>query len=95
VKRTQNNAVKRRKFDSLTGQNHFLIEWERTIADTRIHGTTRQQVGKCFELVERPALQPLPTSLFPVFEEGKRSVHLVGSFELNVTVTTFYLAPDT
>jgi transposase len=48
VKYAQNNAVKRRSFESLAAQNLFLAEWERTVADTRIHGTTRQQVGKLF-----------------------------------------------
>ena len=81
VKYAQNNAVKGRRFESLTAQNLFLSQWERTTADTRIHGTTRQQVGKLFETVERPALQPLPTGLFPVFEEAPRTVHRDGYVE--------------
>jgi transposase len=81
VKYAQNNAVKGRRFDSLSAQNVFLSQWESTTADTRIHGTTRQQVGKCFETVERPALQPLPAGLFPVFEEAKRCVHRDGYVE--------------
>ena len=44
VKYSQNNAVKGRSFTSLIEQNQFLSDWERTVADTRIHGTTRQQV---------------------------------------------------
>ena len=35
------------------------------MADTRIHGTTKQQVGKVFEQVERAALLPLPPERFP------------------------------
>jgi hypothetical protein len=31
-------------------------------------------VAACFE-EERPHLQPLPASLFPYFQEGRRSVH--------------------
>lgn len=81
VKFAQNNAVKGRSFESLSAQNLFLAEWEQNVADTRIHGTTRQQVGKLFELVERPALRPLPTSLFPVFEEARRTVHRDGHVE--------------
>src|SRR5436190_1931324 len=68
----QNNAVKGRTFESLTEQNTHLADWEKNVADTRIHGTTRRQVGKVFEEVERPALQPLPASLCAVFEEGLR-----------------------
>jgi hypothetical protein len=52
VKYGQNNAVKGRTFTSLAGQNLFLSDWERTVADMRIHGTTRQQVIKVFNEVE-------------------------------------------
>ncbi len=81
VKFAQNNAVKGRSFESLAAQNLFLAEWEKNTADTRIHGTTRQQVGKLFEAVERSALRPLPAGLFPVFEEARRTVHRDGHVE--------------
>jgi len=90
VKYAQNNAVKGRSFESLAAQNLFLSEWEKNVADTRIHGTTRQQVGKFFETVERPALQPLPASLFPVFEEAQRTVHRDGYVEFK---RAYYSAP--
>lgn len=73
VKYAQNNALKGRTFGSLGEQNLFLAEWERRVADTRIHGTVRQQVSARFEL-ERPALSLLPDSLFPSFVEGRRKV---------------------
>lgn len=76
----QENALKGRTFPSLAAQNLFLSEWERTVADTRIHGTVRQQVAARFEL-ERPALLPLPASLFPSFVEGRRRVHRDGHVE--------------
>jgi transposase len=82
VKYSQNNAVKGRSFTSLAEQNQFLSDWERTVADTRIHGTTRQQVIKVFNEVERSKLLPLPSSLFPVFEEAPRSVHRDGYVEV-------------
>jgi transposase len=82
VKYAQNNALKGRTFPSLAGQNQFLLEWENGVADTRIHGTTRQQVGKVFNEVERPKLLPLPAGLFPVFEEAPRTVHQDGYIEL-------------
>lgn len=90
VKFAQNNAVAGRTFASLGEQNLFLSQWERTVADTRIHGTTRQQVGKLFETIERPALQPLPTGLFPVFEEALRTVHRDGYVEFK---KAYYSAP--
>jgi transposase len=90
VKYAQNNAVKGRTFESLTAQNAYLADWEKNVADTRIHGTTRRQVGKLFEEVERPALRPLPASLFPVFEEARRTVHRDGYVEFK---KAYYSAP--
>ena len=82
IKFAQNNALKGRCFESLAAQNLFLSDWESGVADTRIHGTTRQQVGKVFSEVERPKLSPLPAGLFPVFEEAPRRVHGDGYVEL-------------
>jgi transposase len=90
VKYAQNNAIKGRTFESLTAQNTHLADWEKNVADTRIHGTTRRQVGKIFEEVERPALQPLPAGLFPVFEEAQRTVHRDGYVEFK---KAYYSAP--
>jgi transposase len=90
VKYAQNNAVAGRTFASLAEQNLFLAQWERTVADTRIHGTTRQQVGQFFETVERAALRPLPASLFPVFEEARRTVHRDGYVEFR---RSYYSVP--
>ena len=78
VKYAQANALKGRTFGSLAEQNTFLAEWERTVADTRLHGTIRQQVGTYFAQAEQPALRPLPASLFPCFEEAPRKVHRDG-----------------
>jgi transposase len=82
VKYAQNNALKGRTFTSLAEQNLFLSEWERSVADTRIHGTVRQQVRALFAL-ERPALLPLPESLFPSFTEARRKVHRDGHVEFD------------
>lgn len=82
VKFAQNNALKGRTFASLGEQNLFLAEWERRVADTRIHGTVRQQVSAMFA-AERPALSPLPDSLFPCFTEARRKVHRDGHVEFD------------
>jgi transposase len=79
----QENALKGRTFGSLDEQNLFLLEWERTVADTRLHGTTRCQVAKAFIEVERPALQALPLERFPSFHEGRRTVHRDGHVEVD------------
>jgi len=81
VKYVQNNALKGRSFDSLTAQNQYLDQWEARIADTRIHGTVREQVAALFTKQEKPALQPLPAGLFPSFHEARRSVHRDGHVE--------------
>ena len=69
------NALHGRSFPSLAAHNEHLAVWERTIADPRIHGTTRQQVSARFATLEKAALLPLPPSLFPVFHEARRDVH--------------------
>ena len=78
----QSNALKARRFTRLEEQNAFLLDWELTVADTRIHGTTRRQVGKHFTDVERAALLPLPLTPFPSFHEGRRTVHRDGHVEV-------------
>lgn len=82
VKYAQNNALKGRTFSSLAEQNLFLTDWERRVADTRIHGTVRQQVSTLFA-AERSTLSPLPDSLFPSFTEARRKVHRDGHVEFN------------
>jgi transposase len=78
----KSNALKGRGFTSLEEQNRHLLDWEATVADTRIHGTTRRQVGKVFAEVERPALQRLPLERFPFFHEALRTVHRDGHIEI-------------
>jgi len=78
----QDNALKGRTFASLADQNRHLLNWEKQIADNRIHGTTQKQVKQCFEVVERPALLPLPPGRFPFFEEGRRIVSRDGHIEV-------------
>jgi transposase len=76
------NALKGRTFASLEEQNRHLVEWEASVADQRLHGTTRQQVGRVFRELERPALQPLPVDRYPFFHEDQRSVHRDGHVEV-------------
>ena len=78
VKYAQNNAIKEYSVASLAEQNEHLRHLKRTVADTRIHGAIRQQVGQLFKTVEKALLRPLLSSLFPVFEEARRSVHRDG-----------------
>jgi len=86
----QKNALKGRRFGSLEDQNRHLRDWEAHVADTRIHGTTRQHVGRVFREVEQPALRPLPAERFPNFREAQRSVNRDGHVEV---AKAYYSAP--
>jgi transposase len=93
----QENALRGRSFTSLEEQNQFLQDWERTVADTRVHGTTRRHVGNHFTEVERAALLPLPLEQFPSFREGRRTVHRDGHVEVDrayYSVPPEYFARD-
>lgn len=82
IEYVKGNALKGRKFSSLQEQNKHLFNWETRIADTRIHGTTRKQVGKLFREEEKHNLLRLPSGRFPSFQEAKRSVHRDGHIEV-------------
>jgi transposase len=90
VKYVQNNALKARKFSSLQEQNEYLSRWEATVADTRIHGTTRQHVGKVFREAEQPLLAALPRERFEMFHEAPRKVGRDGHIEV---AKSYYSAP--
>jgi transposase len=74
----QENAIKGMTFESLALQNQHLIQWEKNVADTRIHGTTKMHVG------------PLPSEPFPIYDEGVRKVARDGHVEVK---GAYYSAP--
>ena len=82
VKYVQDNGLAGKQFEGLGAQNRHLAHWEETVADTRIHGTTRQQVRTHFLTIEKPKLLPLPAGLFPVFSEAPRKIHRDGYAEV-------------
>jgi transposase len=86
----QENALRGKSFASLEDENRYLRDWEETVADTRVHGTTRRHVGKHFAEVERAALLPLPVDPFPSFREERRMVHRDGHIEVD---HAYYSAP--
>ena len=79
----RSNALAGRVFASLSQENLHLAQWEKQVADHRIHGTTRRQVRELFEERERSTLLPLPPLRFPFFHEGQRSVHRDGHVEVD------------
>ena len=78
---TQSTALKGRTFESIEEQNAHLMHWNERWAFTRIHGTTRRQVGEMFR-EEQPALQPLPPTRFEYYRIVERRVHLDGHVEV-------------
>jgi transposase len=83
------NALAGRTFDCVAAENQWLSQWESTVADLRIHGTTKRQVAQLFEQ-EKKHLLPLASSLFPVFREGPRQVHRDSYVEV---AKAYYAAP--
>ncbi len=90
VKYVKRNALKARQFESLEAENDFLLRWETTVADLRIHGTTKQQVGQLFERAERAALASLPLERFPFFHERQHTVNRDGHVQVD---GSYYSAP--
>ena len=93
----QENALRGKCFPSLEEENRYLRDWEETVADSRVHGTTRRHVGKHFMEVERAALLPLPVDPFPAFREQRRTVHRDGHIEVErayYSVAPEYLARE-
>ena len=86
----KSNALKGRRFNSLEEQNAFLRRWNRTIARLRIHGTTKKQVWAHYLETDKPALRPLKTEAFPLFECGQRIVFTDGHVEVK---GSYYPAP--
>ena len=51
----QDNALKGRRFVTLAAANAHLLAWETGVADTRIHGTTRERPLDRFANEQPPA----------------------------------------
>ena len=70
VKYVRHNALKGRVFASLELQNQFLLEWETSVANKRIHGTTKRQVAAAFALAQLPK-----TPLQNLDESSRLGIH--------------------
>ena len=88
----KSNGLKGKRFDTIEALAAHLCHWNTTVAQLRIHGTTRRQVIRHFLEVEKPALQPLPADRFSLFEVGTRRVHDDGHVEVKAA---FYSVPHT
>ena len=70
------------RFESLEEAQAYIDRWTERWADTRIHGTTKQQVAALFNSEEKSSLQALPITPFRYYEYGSRAVHLDGCVEV-------------
>lgn len=61
-------------YHDLDNANKNILDWLRTVADIRIHGTTREKVTHRFEK-ERPFLSLLPLNDYDISEKYIRKVH--------------------
>ena len=89
VGHAQKTPLKGQRFESLEAAQAYLDRWETNWADTRIHGTTKRQVGAMFA-EERVHLVPLPLEPFRFYEYGQRVVNLDGCVEV---AAAYYSAP--
>lgn len=89
VGHAKNTPLKGLRFESLEQAQAYLDRWEEHWADTRIHGTTKRQVGAMFA-EEKPTLLPLPVEPFRYYQYGDRTVHPDGCVEVDAA---YYSAP--
>jgi transposase len=62
----KHKALAGRSFPSFEALRRHLIRWAVTVADRRVHRTTRERPADRFEGGERAALRPLPARPLPV-----------------------------
>lgn len=83
--------LEHRRFESLGEAQAFLDDWVKTVADVRVHGTTKRVVEQHFA-EELPSMQPLPLSPCRRFHFGRRKVRSTGEVEVEALL---YPAPAT
>ena len=83
--------LEHRRFESLAEAQVFLDHWVKTVADVRVHGTTKRIVDEHFA-EELPLMQPLPVSPCRRFHFGRRKVRSTGEVEVEALL---YPAPAT
>ena len=82
VGHAQKTPLRGLRFETLDDAQAYLDRWEERWADTRIHGTTKQQVASMFA-EEQPLLGQLPIEPFRYYEYGERTVNLDGYAEVD------------
>ena len=83
--------LEHRTFESLDEAQAFLDNWVATVADVRVHGTTKRIVNVHF-VEEKPYLKALPLEPCRRYTFGRRKVKSTGEVEVD---TRCYAAPAT
>jgi transposase len=89
VGHAQRTPLRGLRFETIEAAQSYLDRWEERWADTRIHGTVKQQVSLMWA-EEKPHLLPLPVEPFRYYEFGTRTVHLDGHVEV---AGAYYASP--
>lgn len=74
IKYIKENCFKGRAFKDNTEAEKFLVNWLVTIANNRLHGTTKKIPSEVFHSIEKPSLLPLPQEDYNVPEVAKCTV---------------------
>lgn len=75
VKYVTNNPLKGRDGEPFDQVQAALLRWNREVASTRVHGSTRRRPIDVFEQEERAALRPLPSKVYEPAIWKKARVH--------------------
>jgi hypothetical protein len=70
----KDNCFKAREFKDIDEAKAFLMEWLETIANVRIHGTTKKVPSEEFNSYEKEKLLPLPTEEYNISEIASATV---------------------
>ena len=73
--------LEHRTFESLAEAQAFLDDWVASVADVRIHGTTKRVVAEHF-VDEQPSLKPLPLEPCRRYTFVRRKVKSTGEIEV-------------
>jgi hypothetical protein len=91
IKYVKNNFLKNLKTDSLSELKSQLCDWQDTICNKRIHGTTRKVPYDEFMEKEKSHLNPLPLERYEVYEIEHRKVNKYGHITYRYN---FYSVPE-
>ncbi len=75
VKYVKNNCFKGREFSGIEEAEAFLENWLKTIANVRVHGTTKKVPSQIYTSVEKNQLQALPSNDYVISEITKCTVN--------------------